>query len=478
MKKYFNSRVLVSIIVLLIIGVIGQTFWLYEQMTELARRYYQVGRESYTALYNLKSIEKLVMDMETGVRGYLLTGDPAFLDPYNEAKQEVQDYYQKLSGNLSGDAASRSYLESIKQEIKDWVVKIAGPAMADRKLLGPAATLQNLTASIDFSRSKSIMDRLRDKFDRLDTNLEARRDQQMQAVLDWNHHITILMIVVTGILLLAIMVLGLALYRLLRQVEVQNAQLLDREGRLQKAIRELYMASKMKSEFLANMSHELRTPLNAIIGFAQVLQKQYYGALTEKQVKYVEYILTSGRHLLSLINDILDLSKIEAGKLELEPATFSLPKLLENSLIMVKEKAVRHRLEVILQVDPDIPELTADERKVKQIVYNLLSNAVKFTPDGGKITVRARLLPGDQVQVSVADTGIGIAPADQERIFEAFIQGDSGYTRQYEGTGLGLALVRRLVELHGGRVWVESAGSGQGSTFYFTLPLRLETKEQ
>ncbi|WP_434074410.1 sensor histidine kinase [Moorella naiadis (nom. illeg.)] len=147
-------------------------------------------------------------------------------------------------------------------------------------------------------------------------------------------------------------------------------------------------------------------------------------------------------------------------------------------MIMVKEKAVRHRLEVILQVDPDIPELTADERKVKQIVYNLLSNAVKFTPDGGKITVRARLLPGDQVQVSVADTGIGIAPADQERIFEAFIQGDSGYTRQYEGTGLGLALVRRLVELHGGRVWVESAGSGQGSTFYFTLPLRLETKEQ
>ncbi|MDN5362062.1 MAG: hypothetical protein PWP70_1109 [Moorella sp. (in: firmicutes)] len=485
MQKYFNSRLLAISIALIIIGVIGQTVWLYKHMVELADKYYQVARDSYVALYDLERIEKEVIDMETGLRGYLLTGDPAFLKPYNEARQEMQGHYEELYGILGQDTASLAYLDSINNEIQSWISTVAEPAIAKRRLLGQDTTLKTLTAGIDFSRSKAIMDHIMKDFDQVDKNLEVYRSKQIQGVLALHRRATLQSLGGTGVLLLVIVFLGLVLYRRTRQVEGQNVQLLDKEERLEKAVRELYTASQMKSEFLANMSHELRTPLNAIIGFAQVLQKQYYGPLSEKQSKYVDYILTSGQHLLSLINDVLDLSKIEAGKLELEPATLSLKKLLANSMIMVKEKAARHRLELELQVDPAIPELTADERKVKQIVFNLLSNAVKFTPDGGRITVRARLLAGgpapgekDMVEISVADTGIGIAPEDQEKIFEAFVQADGSYTRQYEGTGLGLALVRRLVELHGGKVWVESAGPGQGSTFYFTLPLRVEAEAQ
>ncbi|QGP93980.1 Adaptive-response sensory-kinase SasA [Neomoorella glycerini] len=478
MKKYFNSRLLIIILILLIIGVIAQTVWLHKQLNELAGKYYLVGREGYAVLYDLKSLEKLVVDMETGVRGYLLTGDRRYLEPYYEARQEIKDCFSKLKELMAGDSGFLASLDKINYEISSWITLIVEPAIAQRQGMAPEATVKSLAAAVDFAGSKKVMDALRDDFDELERIIQGYREQQVQAMQSMHQRLAVHTLVATVVFLIVIGVLGWMLFIKTRQIERQNLDLIDREKKLQQAVRELVAASQMKSEFLANMSHELRTPLNAIIGFAQVLQKQYYGTLTEKQSKYIDYILTSGQHLLSLINDVLDLSKIEAGKLELDLSTFSLQKLLQNSLIMVKEKAARHRLEITLQVDPDIPELTADERKVKQIVYNLLSNAVKFTPDGGKITIQARLLGGDQVQVSVADTGIGIAPEDQERIFEAFVQGDGSYTRQYEGTGLGLALVRRLVELHGGRVWVESAGLGKGSTFYFTLPVQAETGEQ
>lgn len=478
MKKYFNSRMLFAIPIFIIIGVIAQTIWLYKQLDGLARQYYLVGRQGYAVLYGLKSLEKLVVDMETAERGYLITGDRSFLEPYYEARQEIKDHFNKLEELMAGDNNFLAALDKINCEINNWIILVAEPAIAQRQAMASEAPLTSLGVVIDLNQSKKMMDALRDNFDGLEKIVQDYREQQLQAMQAMHHRITVHTLVATVVFLMVILVLGVMLFFKTRQMERQTLALIDKEKRLQKAVRELYTASQMKSEFLANMSHELRTPLNAIIGFAQVLQKQYYGTLTEKQSKYVDYILTSGQHLLSLINDILDLSKIEAGKLELDLSTFSLKKLLENSLIMVKEKAARHRLEISLHVDPDIPEVTADERKVKQIVYNLLSNAVKFTPDGGKITIQARLLGGDQVQVSVADTGVGIAPEDRERIFEAFVQVDSSYTRQYEGTGLGLALVRRLVELHGGRVWVESAGLGKGSTFYFTLPVQAKPEGQ
>jgi signal transduction histidine kinase len=231
---------------------------------------------------------------------------------------------------------------------------------------------------------------------------------------------------------------------------------------------ELETASRHKSEFLANMSHELRTPLNAIIGFSQVLQQELFGEMNEKQEEYVDDILSSGNHLLSLINDVLDLSKVEAGQVELERAPFSLRDALERGVVMVRERASGRGLQLSLDLAPDVDLVDADERRVRQIVFNLLSNAVKFTPEGGRIVVSTERAAGE-VRVSVSDTGPGVAPEDRERIFEEFQQTTVG-AQQREGTGLGLALSKKLVELHGGRICVES-GPGSGSRFVFTLPL-------
>jgi signal transduction histidine kinase len=268
-----------------------------------------------------------------------------------------------------------------------------------------------------------------------------------------------------------------------RQVDVPNrdelgalaADLNRMSDELGRLYGQLEAANRHKSRFLANMSHELRTPLNAVIGFSQVLQEQYFGPLNERQLRYVQHILGSGRHLLALINDILDLSKVEAGRMELTPGPVRLQETLESGLILLRERANRHGIALGLRVDPDVPEVVeADERKVKQIVFNLLSNAVKFTPDGGRVDVLAQHVPLGQagaVLVSVRDTGVGVAPEDQERIFEVFQQAGQGATGAQEGTGLGLTLARQLVELHGGRIRVTSR-PGAGSTFSFTLPLR------
>ena len=234
--------------------------------------------------------------------------------------------------------------------------------------------------------------------------------------------------------------------------------------------RQLEAASRHKSEFLANMSHELRTPLNAITGFSEVLLERMFGEINPKQTEYLQDILSSGRHLLSLINDILDLSKIEAGRMELTLAQFHLPLALDNAITLVKERAARHGIGLDIDVDPRLGEFLGDERKIKQVLLNLLSNAVKFTPEGGRIGVKAMRSDG-AVEISVSDTGIGIAPKDQEAIFEEFRQVGSDEARKVEGTGLGLTLTKKFVEMHGGRIWVESE-VGKGSTFTFTLPTR------
>jgi signal transduction histidine kinase len=232
---------------------------------------------------------------------------------------------------------------------------------------------------------------------------------------------------------------------------------------------QLEAASRHKSEFLANMSHELRTPLNAIIGFSEVLMQRMFGELNTKQEEYLKDIYESGRHLLSLINDILDLSKIEAGRMELELTAFDLPTAIDSALTLVRERASRRGIVLEKTLDERVGPIRADERKVRQVVLNLLSNAIKFTPEGGRIEVRA--VPVDSsVEVSVADTGVGIAPEDQEAVFEEFRQVGSSAAKQ-EGTGLGLALCRKFVELHDGTIWVTSA-VGAGSTFTFRLPVR------
>jgi signal transduction histidine kinase len=246
---------------------------------------------------------------------------------------------------------------------------------------------------------------------------------------------------------------------------IQNARLF-RE--LAEKSRELEAASQHKSEFLANMSHELRTPLNAIIGFSEVLSEKMFGDLNEKQEEYLKDIYASGTHLLSLINDILDLSKIEAGRMELELTDFDLPTAIENALMLVRERAGRRSISLQTSIDNRLGAMHADERKVRQVVLNLLSNAIKFTPEGGRIEIAA--VPKDGfAEISVSDTGVGIAPEDQEAVFEEFRQVGTA-AKKVEGTGLGLALCRKFAELHGGRIWVKSE-LGVGSTFTFSLPL-------
>jgi signal transduction histidine kinase len=243
--------------------------------------------------------------------------------------------------------------------------------------------------------------------------------------------------------------------RLFREIEAQS--------------KALEAASRHKSEFLAHMSHELRTPLNAIIGFSEVLRERLFGDLNAKQADYIADIHSSGHHLLSLINDILDLSKIEAGRMELDLATFSIPQALANALVLIRERAARHGVRLDLKVDEDVGEYRGDERKFKQIMLNLLSNAVKFTPTDGQVSVHASC-SDRQIRIAVRDTGVGIAPADQAALFEAFRQVGNDRTRKAEGTGLGLALTRKLIELHGGTIQVKSE-AGKGSCFTISLPL-------
>jgi signal transduction histidine kinase len=244
-------------------------------------------------------------------------------------------------------------------------------------------------------------------------------------------------------------------------------QMSDELGRL---YRELETASRHKSDFLATMSHELRTPLNAIIGFSEVLHEQMFGELNERQLAYVDDVLAAGRHLLELINDVLDLAKIEAGRMDLVLSETNIPDVLRSAISLHSERAGRDGIELALETEPDEIQVTADERRVRQVAFNLLSNAVKFTPAEGRVDISAHLADG-QVEIAVADTGPGISVEDQETIFEEFEQTADG--KKAEGTGLGLPLSRKLVELHGGRLWVESE-PGQGSTFRFTLPANQE----
>jgi signal transduction histidine kinase len=242
------------------------------------------------------------------------------------------------------------------------------------------------------------------------------------------------------------------------------------ERKVAERTKEVELANRHKREFLANMSHELRTPLNAIIGFSEVLKERMFGDLNPKQAEYIGDIHASGLHLLSLINDILDLTKVESGRMELELSEFDLAPVLDNVLILIRERAQRGKLKIELRLAPDLAPLLADERKVKQIVLNLVTNAVKFTRPGGRVTIEVTQDPLSTT-ISVTDTGIGIAPEDAELIFAEFHQIRSSGDIRYEGTGLGLPLSKALVGLHHGSIAMQSE-VGRGSTFTVKLPTR------
>jgi signal transduction histidine kinase/DNA-binding NarL/FixJ family response regulator len=274
------------------------------------------------------------------------------------------------------------------------------------------------------------------------------------------------------------------------QLKAQNAALLETKDKLEQAQQGLIeknraletameraqASDRKKSEFLANMSHELRTPLNHIIGFTELVVDKNFGELNTEQEEFLTDVLHSGRHLLAVINEILDLSKVESGKMDLKYSTVYLHPLVENSLVMMKEKALKHRIELSTEISDQPETLEADERKLKQILYNLLANAVKFTPDGGSVLVRLSPENGlsdghPGLRFSVIDTGIGLEVNDLERVFQPFEQADNSASRKYQGTGLGLALTKKMVELHGGKIWAESEGIGRGSAFHVIIPI-------
>jgi PAS domain S-box len=233
---------------------------------------------------------------------------------------------------------------------------------------------------------------------------------------------------------------------------------------------ELKRVARVKSEFLANMSHELRTPLNSINGFSEVLYDETFGPLNEKQKKYVNNVLTSGKHLLLLINQILDMAKVEAGKMKLTLSSLPMQSLLKEISLLVADMVNKKKLQMLLEIAEDLSNIEADDLKVKEIIFNLLSNAIKFTPEGGKIGMRAKKA-GSEIEITVWDTGVGVAPENMEKIFEGFFRVDTPYSRVTEGTGLGLPLSKKLVELHGGKFSVESEGLNKGVSVRFTLPI-------
>lgn len=252
------------------------------------------------------------------------------------------------------------------------------------------------------------------------------------------------------------------------ELEMVNSDIQVRELELQATNRQLEKANRLKSQFLATMSHELRTPLNSIIGFSELLEDETYGILNNRQMKYIGNIVVSSKHLLQLINDILDLAKVESGTVGIHPERLSLSDAMSVVKNVVEPLAAKKDISLSVELHDNIDTITADPARLKQILYNLLSNAIKFTPSGGKVTIAASTYK-EGIEISVADTGIGIVEKDQQRIFSEFLQVEGTYARKYEGTGLGLALTRKLVELHGGRIWVESY-PGMGSRFTFTLP--------
>ena len=418
-----------------------------------------VAQDEAELLDQVKRDHDQFRDIETQVIELIRAGKK------DEALALQRDSAQKIADNLerhTGQLLNKAQADIVAKNDQNRAAYITSQWV----VIGFAAGSIALALILGFAISLSLIDPIR----QMETRL------QEIAAGDFSQHVEVPNRDELGALTVNLNRMNDELGRLYAELRARNQELtkaLAENTRLfhelEEKSRQLEIASHHKSEFLANMSHELRTPLNAIIGFSDVLLEKMFGELNARQTDYLQDILSSGRHLLALINDILDISKVEAGRMELERTRFALGDVLENGFRMIHERAERHGITLNREIDPAIGSIEADERMVKQVVVNLLSNAVKFTPNGGQIDLSAHLKHGE-VWISVRDTGIGIAPEDQSRIFEEFQQANLGVTKAEEGTGLGLTLSKKFVELHGGRIWVESQ-VGAGSTFTFTLPI-------
>ncbi len=473
----FESRVLAAFAAAgLTVLLLGATTWkLSRDAEEAALRV----SHTHAVLDAMSVVRGNTVQTELSTRNFRQTGEPSHLARRDAAIAAREIALQDLTRLTDDNPVQQTRLEMLRAVVEERKA-ISQRVEQLRKAQGEAAASAWVaTAPLRQTEERLflLLDAMQEEERRL---LDARSAGYARA-----RQTALAASTSAALALFTLLVVTYALIRRqLRAVEAGRRALAEREIALREVNVALERSDRMKSDFLASMSHELRTPLNAIIGFSEVLRDGLAGAVTPRQREYLQDISNSGTHLLALINDILDLSKVEAGKMTLEPENVPVDSHMKAALSIVREKATAHRLALELQVSPDCGEIRADGRKFKQIVYNLLSNAVKFTPEGGRVVLGARRVsarevpraaapdgPPEFLEISVADTGIGISAEHQERLFSAFTQIDSSLARHYEGTGLGLALVKRLTELHGGAVGLEST-PGQGSTFRVWLPYR------
>lgn len=437
---------------------------------------------SYQVLVGTQKLQDGLTHMDTAARGFVITGEAGFLPELFQGQKDFLAHFDEVKGMTADSPAQQERLANLRKTYDKWVTAYFVPLrtkyLASKTKRVNPDDVQRLAMA-----GKPYTDSMYSFVNDINTESTGVLKKRVRNAARLQALTQVILGVGGAFAVILSILLSSLLTRNTRDLSISNAEL-NREIAERKQIEEDLQQAKLdaeeansaKSEFLASMSHELRTPLNAIIGFSEILSDKTFGELNVRQEKYIANVLSSGRHLLQLINDILDLSKVEAGRMDLETAPFNVATAIDDVTTIVKSLASKKNLGLTVMIEPDVPTLTADAAKFKQILYNLLSNAIKFTPDNGQVRVSARtsVLDNGQpaIRIAVSDTGIGIKPQDQARVFGKFEQVDSTYGRQQKGTGLGLALTRQFVELHGGRIWIESDSvAGRGSTFLFDLPV-------